>query len=122
MHQTQLLVIGAGPYALSVAALARERGIGTVMLGRPMGFWRDHMPEGMFLRSGPDWHLDVDEVHTLEAHLADQAIAHEDVDPLPIDLFLDYCERFRQAKGIAVREQLVARLEQSNGGFAATLE
>ena len=40
MHQTQLLVIGAGPYALSVAALARERGIGTVVLGRPMGFWR----------------------------------------------------------------------------------
>ena len=24
-----------------------------------MGFWREHMPAGMFLRSGPDWHLDA---------------------------------------------------------------
>jgi hypothetical protein len=24
------------------------------VVGRPMGFWREHMPAGMFLRSGPD--------------------------------------------------------------------
>ena len=58
VKETQLLVIGAGPYALSVAALAQERGISTVVQGRPMSFWRGNMPEGMFLRSGPDWHLD----------------------------------------------------------------
>ena len=40
MESTQLLIIGAGPYALSTAALARERGIETVIVGRPMGFWR----------------------------------------------------------------------------------
>jgi cation diffusion facilitator CzcD-associated flavoprotein CzcO len=59
VKHTQLLVIGAGPYALSAAALAREQGIQTMVLGRPMGFWRQNMPEGMFLRSGPDWHLDL---------------------------------------------------------------
>jgi FAD-dependent urate hydroxylase len=32
-----------------------------VVTGRSMGFWRDHMPEGMYLRSGPDWHLDYAE-------------------------------------------------------------
>jgi hypothetical protein len=58
MMETQLLVIGAGPYALSTAALARERGIHTMVLGQPMGFWRENMPKAMFLRSGPDWHLD----------------------------------------------------------------
>ena len=56
---TSLLVIGAGPYALSAAALAREHGIDTMVVGRPMGFWRRHMPAGMLLRSGPDWHLDA---------------------------------------------------------------
>ena len=65
MIDTRLLVIGAGPYGLSVAALARERGIETVTLGRPMGFWREHMPEGMLLRSGLDWHLD--DKYTLSA-------------------------------------------------------
>jgi FAD-dependent urate hydroxylase len=53
--RTDLLVIGAGPYAYSAAAYAQERGVDTHVLGRPMAFWRDQMPEGMFLRSGPDW-------------------------------------------------------------------
>ena len=76
MKQTQLLVIGAGPYALSAAALAQQHGIDTVVLGRPMGFWRQNMPAGMFLRSGPDWHLDGAAVHTLEAFLEERGIAN----------------------------------------------
>ena len=32
-----------------------------------MDFWRENMPEGMFLRSGPDWHLNEAAVHTLAA-------------------------------------------------------
>ena len=122
MTTTSLLVIGAGPYALSTAALARQRGIDTVVVGRPMGFWREHMPAGMFLRSGPDWHLDAAAVHTLEAYLEDRAIAPADVDPLPIGLFLEYAEWFRQAKGIEVREDLVADLAKPDGRFVAVLD
>src|SRR5512133_2324104 len=47
---TELLVIGAGPYALSTAALARDCDVHTVIVGRPMAFWRENMPSGMFLR------------------------------------------------------------------------
>jgi cation diffusion facilitator CzcD-associated flavoprotein CzcO len=119
---TSLLVIGAGPYGLSTAAFARQHGIDTVVLGRPMGFWRDHMPAGMFLRSGPDWHLDAAEVHTLEAHLEQRSIAAEEVDPLPVGLFLDYAEWFRHAKGIEVREDLVAELSRPDGRFLARLD
>ena len=119
---TELLVIGAGPYALSTAALARERDIETVILGRPMGFWREHMPEGMFLRSGPDWHLDGAGVDTLEAYLDDRQIRPGEVDPIPIGLFLDYADWFRQRKGLDVREDFVADLQKSNGRFEATLD
>ena len=118
---TELLVIGAGPYALSTGALARERGIDTVVLGQPMAFWRENMPEGMFLRSGPDWHLDAGGVHTLEGYLEERAISHGDVDPVPIQVFLDYCEWFQRAKGIDVREELVADLATCDGRFEATL-
>ena len=121
MNQVQLLVIGAGPYALSIAALARERGIGTVVLGRPMGFWRDNMPEGMFLRSGPDWHLDGAAVHTLEAYLEDQGIRPGEVDPIPVGVFLDYAAWFKRAKGIEVREEFVDTLVKADGRFEATL-
>jgi FAD-dependent urate hydroxylase len=119
---TSLLVVGAGPYALSTAAFARQRGIDTVAVGRPMGFWREHMPAGMFLRSGPDWHLDAAAVHTLEAYLEERAIDPAEVDPLPIGLFLDYAEWFRQAKGIEVREDLVAELAKPDGRFEAVLD
>ena len=119
---TSLLVIGAGPYALSTAAFASQHGIDTMVVGRPMGFWREHMPAGMFLRSGPDWHLDAAAVHTLEAYLEERAIAPTQVDPLPIGLFLDYAEWFRQAKGIEVREDLVAELTRPDGRFLAVLD
>jgi thioredoxin reductase len=121
MTATELLVVGAGPYALSTAALARERGIDTTVVGQPMAFWRQNMPEGMFLRSGPDWHLDAAAIHTLEAFLEERGIAAEDVDPIPIQLFRDYAAWFQEAKGIEVREELVADLEKLDGTFTATL-
>ncbi len=119
---TQLLVIGAGPYGLSTAALARERGIQTVVLGRPMDFWRENMPGGMFLRSGPDWHLDGGGVHTLRAYLQERAIAPEAIDPIPISVFLDYAEWFRQSKRIEVRDEFVIELAKPHDRFQATLE
>jgi FAD-dependent urate hydroxylase len=118
---TQLLVVGAGPYGLSTASLARENGIDCVVLGRPMAFWREHMPADMFLRSGPDWHLDPAGVHTLEAYLEERAIAPAEVDPMPIGLFLDYAGWFQAAKGIDVRPDYVERLAARDDRFEATL-
>lgn len=120
--ETELLVIGAGPYALSTAALARERGIDTVIAGRPMDFWRKHMPEGMFLRSGPDWHLDAAHHHTLEAFLEERGLSHEEVDPLPIAVFLSYTEWFIRTKRLEIREELIETLVKRDGGFEATFE
>ena len=122
VKETQLLVIGAGPYALSVAALAQERGISTVVQGRPMSFWRGNMPEGMFLRSGPDWHLDGSAVHTLEAYLEERGIRPGEVDPIPVSVFLDYADWFRTAKGIEISEEFVDTLAKTDGRFEATLQ
>ena len=46
-------VMGAGPFGLSTAAHLRARGIPVRVFGRPMVSWRDHMPEGMLLKSTP---------------------------------------------------------------------
>jgi FAD-dependent urate hydroxylase len=122
MDRTSLLVIGAGPYGLSIAALARERGIDTTVLGHPMGFWNEHMPAGMFLRSGSDWHLDASGVHTLEAYLEVRGIEATDVDPIPLSLFVDYADWFRHTKGVEVLQDLVRDVTRPNGRFEAILE
>ncbi len=119
---TDLLVIGAGPYAWSAAALARHRGIDTRVVGRPMAFWRDQMPTDMFLRSGPGWHLDGRDVHTFLAFLEDRGLRPEDVDPVPLSVFLAYTEWFREQTALPVDERLVTDLSRPDGSFVATLD
>jgi cation diffusion facilitator CzcD-associated flavoprotein CzcO len=121
-ERTDLLVVGAGPYAYSAAAFARDNGIDTRMLGRPMEFWREHMPAGMYLRSGTDWHLDAGAEYTFAAYLEDSGIRRSDVDPIPVAVFLDHTEWFRKHKGLDVDERLVTDLSKSDGRFVATLD
>jgi len=45
------------------------------------------MPRGMFLRSGPDWHLDGREVATVEAYVNERGLTTRDTKPLPIEIF-----------------------------------
>ena len=120
--RTSLLVIGAGPYGVAVAAAARAEGIDTLVVGRPMAFWRAHMPAGMFLRSGPDWHLDAATLHTFAAFLEHRGIDPTDVDPLPIALFLEYAEWFVEQKALAIHDELVTRLARADSGFEAELQ
>jgi 2-polyprenyl-6-methoxyphenol hydroxylase-like FAD-dependent oxidoreductase len=48
---TDIAIIGAGPYGLSLAAHLAAAGLDFRIFGRPMQFWREHMPEGMVLKS-----------------------------------------------------------------------
>jgi FAD-dependent urate hydroxylase len=122
MDSAELLVIGAGPYGVATAARAIERGIKTIVVGGPMSFWRNHMPDGMCLRSGPDWHLDAAGIHTFEAFLEEEGIAPHEVDPIPIKVFLDYAAWFQDNKGVVARENLVAQLTHSGKTFEALLD
>ena len=98
MAHTRLLIVGAGPFGLALAALARERGIDHILAGRPMSFWRDHMPAGMCLRSAGDWHFDPMDVHTIERFLAEQGRARADVEPLSLAFYLTYAQWFQARK------------------------
>ncbi len=86
-----------------------------------MSFWRENMPAKMMLRSGPDWHMDVAGEHTMMAFLAERGVDPADVAPIPISLFLEYADWFRERAGVAVEPDLVEDLVKTNGRFEATL-
>lgn len=122
MQTNELLVIGAGPYGLAVAAHAKLSGIGVTVVGEPMAFWKHNMPAGMLLRSGLDWHLDAAEVHTPKAFLEEKHIARADAEPMPIEIFRRYADWFRQSKKIVVQHLRVTRLRRVDGYFEAKCE
>ncbi len=120
--QVDLLVIGAGPYAYSAAAFARDNGINTHVVGRPMAFWREHMPANMLLRSSSDWHLDACGEYTFDAYFHDHGLRPQDYDPIPIGVFLDYTDWFRRSKGLDVDQRLVSNLSTAHGAFVASMQ
>lgn len=124
MQQTKLLIIGAGPFGLAMAAYAQHLGIDHLIVGKPMGLWQDNMPQGMNLRTTYDWHFDPLNVHTIEAYLQTQGLTPADADPIPRELYLAYARWYQDEKQIAVQPTFVESLEQVNDGdgrFAARL-
>ena len=122
---TNLLIIGAGPFGLALAAQAAHDGIEHLIVGKPMEFWRRNMPKGMFLRSACDWHLDPQNVHTIEAFLKSQDKTPSDVEPLSLDFYLSYANWFQKQKDIQPLPIYIQRLEHSpanNHYFATTID
>ncbi|MEP6666997.1 MAG: NAD(P)-binding domain-containing protein, partial [Nocardioidaceae bacterium] len=72
--------------------------------------------------SGPEWHLDGSGEHTFEAFFEDRGMRAEEFDPIPIAIFLDHAEWFRERKSLEIDERLVTGLNKPNGGFVATME
>ena len=118
-HETDLLVIGAGPFGLAVAAQASHSGIEHLVVGRPMEFWRKSMPAGMYLRSACDWHLDPAGIHTIEKFLEERGQTAKDVEPLSLEFYLSYAEWFQKQKRITTLPLQIERLEVADDGFTA---
>jgi len=120
--ECEVAVIGAGPYGLAVAAHLRSAKVSTHVFGRPMSFWREHMPRGMRLRS--PW---------IATHIADpekrfsldvfaQRTGLPPRDQLPIERFVQYGDWFARQAVPDLDPRKVRRVESAEPGFRLRLE
>ena len=122
---TEVAIIGAGPYGLSLAAQLAARGVSFRIFGKPLDTWRDHMPKDMLLKSeGFASSLShPSKSSRLEAYCAERNIPYSDrALPVSLDLFVEYADWFRKTYVPTLEEQCVTNLEKTADGFALTLE
>jgi thioredoxin reductase len=122
---TEIAIVGAGPYGLSVAAHLRGAGIPFRIFGRPMDSWLSHMPKGMSLKSDGFASNISDPVGalTLEKFCAERGIEYGDTAiPVRLDTFTAYGLAFRERLVPELEDKMVAGIERSADGFRLRLE
>lgn len=119
-------IIGAGPYALSIAAHLRSRGIQFRIFGTPMHSWRARMPKGMFLKSEgfASSLYDPDGSFTLKDFCERNGLPYKDSAlPVPLETFTAYGLAFQQRFVPDLElKHVVALSESANGRFLLQLD
>jgi Pyridine nucleotide-disulphide oxidoreductase len=121
---TDIAIIGAGPYGLAIGAYLRAAGADFQIFGRPMDLWQNHMPHGMLLKSdGFASNLyDPRGEFPLARYCRDNAIDYSDGRiPVRLDTFVDYGIAFKNRFVPDVDESLVEAVRQSDNGFVLDL-
>jgi hypothetical protein len=124
MQTVEVLVIGAGPYGLSVSTHLRAQGVNHLVVGTPMDTWRAHSPAGMFLKSEPygSSFASPRPGYNLSTYYRSRGLDYDPrVGPVPLGHFLGYADWFTANLVPALRDDQVTELTPAGGGFVASL-
>jgi thioredoxin reductase len=122
---SRIVIVGAGPYGLSIAAHLRARGVAFRIFGKPMSNWQEKMPGGMLLKSdGFASNLaDPDDALSLEAFCAEQGLPYgAEGHPIPRESFVAYGQAFQQRFVTEVEDRMVTSVRRTGGEFAVQLD
>ncbi|GAB2565583.1 hypothetical protein GCM10027190_13880 [Spirosoma areae] len=87
-----------------------------------MEFWKQHMPQGMLLRSNATWYLDPDHQWTIDRFLTTHYPSRLSTDPISREQYIACIDWFSQQAGIAVTPTCVRLLSQHDHSFTAELD
>ena len=120
MQATDVLIIGAGPFGLSVSAHLRVHDVGHLIVGTPMDTWRAHCPDGMLLKSEP-YSSDIASPQSgfgVRGYSESHGVGYvHRVTPLTLGQFLDYADWFTAKLVPDVRDDRVTEVTRTEGGF-----
>jgi thioredoxin reductase len=122
--RTNTVIIGAGPYGLSIGAHLQHRGVPFRIFGRAMDSWTSHMPKGMMLKSdGFASNISDPNGYTLGQFCAEKGIPYDDKGiPVKLETFAAYGLSFRDRKVPELEDKTVVRLDPHQDGFVVTLD
>jgi hypothetical protein len=106
IEETDVAILGAGPYGLSLGAYLRGEKVRHRVFGRPMQSWQRNMPKGMCLKSDgyASTLYDPKREFTLERFCREQGFAYRRSGlPIPLDVFVAY--------GLEFQKRMVPQLE-----------
>jgi lysine/ornithine N-monooxygenase len=118
--KTDVAIVGAGPYGLSIAAHLRASGVEHRIFGFPMNFWAEHMPKGMLLKSeGFASNLyDPKGSFTLCRFCNESGIEYADVGiPVRLETFSAYGQAFQRRFAPDLQRKALRSLSRSSQGF-----
>lgn len=119
------VIVGAGPYGLSIAAHCRHRGVAFRIFGRPMDSWTAHMPKGMMLKSdgfASNIYDPTDQL-SLKDFCAQRGIPYRDSGcPVRLEDFAQYGLAFQERVVPELDKRTITAIDGLPKGFALTLE
>lgn len=112
-----LIIVGAGPYGLALAAHAKEKNIRCKVIGYPMDFWKNKMPAQMFIRTKLAFTSlsDPDNYYTLQRYEQEEGLTF--AYPLSRKIFTDYAQWFIAKTGITIEHDFVQKVSKEDGTF-----
>lgn len=122
---TQVAIIGAGPYGLSIAAHLTALNVEHRIFGPPMDTWQRHVPAGMLLKSD-GFASSLSEptgAGTLAKYCSAREIPYHPTDrPVPVQVFNDYAMEFQRQYVPDLENRQVVSVDRSAKGFSLILD
>jgi FAD-dependent urate hydroxylase len=117
-----VLIIGAGPYGISLAAHAVVEGLSYKLIGYPMDFWKNQMPQNMFIRTPHELvsFSDPQGKYTLQSFSKETGTRIGT--PLQRTIFVKYAAWFIQKTGVEYITDLVSNVTKDGSTYIVTTE